>query len=66
MSNNRRIKISLGRTINDGNYGSYRADVSYETDINDDNDLEEAYSDVEDMLLLELDRAIYKISHRDT
>ncbi len=65
MSSNRRIRISLGRTVNDGNYGSYRADVSYEADISDNDDLAEAYSDVEDMLLLELDRAIYKILHRD-
>ncbi len=44
---NRRISISLGRTINTGNYASLRVDVSLETDLLDGEQLSPAMEELQ-------------------
>ena len=55
-----KISISMGRTVNDGNYGSYRAEVSFETDVNVE-EVESAYVDIENIVLSQLERTLLKV-----
>ena len=43
---NRRLKVSVGRTINTGDYESFRVDVGLEADIDDKTPFNEAYADL--------------------
>jgi len=43
---NRRLKVNVGRTINTGDYESFRVDVGLEADIDDKTPFNEAYADL--------------------
>jgi hypothetical protein len=43
---NRRIEVTLSRTINLGNYESFKTQVGLTVDVPDNEDLQEAYSEV--------------------
>ncbi len=40
---NRRIGVSISRTISDGNYGSYKCNTFVETDIDDNADIDSEF-----------------------
>ena len=43
---NRRLKVSLGRTLNMGDYESYRVDVGLEADVEDGRPFNESYQEL--------------------
>jgi len=43
---NRRLKVNIGKTINTGNFESFRVDVGLEADIDDQVPFNEAYSEL--------------------
>jgi len=43
---NRRLKVNVGRTINTGNFESFRVDVGLEADIEDRVSFNEAYAEL--------------------
>ena len=47
-----KLRISRGRTINKGNYESYRYDVSLEEEFDDDTSYNEAYDKLSDLVYL--------------
>ena len=57
---NRRIEITLSKTINLGNYESSKVQVGLTTDVPDDANLQEAYDMIESMVLAQLNKTIEK------
>lgn len=43
---NRRLKVSLGRTLNMGDYESYRVDVGLEAEVEDGRPFNESYQEL--------------------
>lgn len=58
----RRINMTLSRTLNDGNYGSYKATLGIETDIDDTTNLEEAYEKLYDEIFPQLELALGRLA----
>ena len=58
---NRRVSMSLSRTVSDGNFGSYKATISLEADIDDNEDLNEAYDEIYDEVFEQLEIKLGKL-----
>jgi hypothetical protein len=53
---NRRIEVTLSRTINLGNYESFKPQVGLTVDVPDNEDLQEAYDVVYSIVSEQLDK----------
>ncbi len=51
----RRLSVSIGRTVNLGNYNSIKMDATYSAVIKDDEDVEEMYGEFEEIVIDQLD-----------
>lgn len=60
-STKRRIEVSLGRTINTGDYESARIDVTYAADLKDKEDVVEAYESCWELVDRELSKKVKQI-----
>jgi len=63
-STKRRIEVSLGKTINLGDYESMRVDVTYAADLKDKEDAVEAYESCWELVDRELSKKIEQIEGR--
>lgn len=58
MFSERRIKYSLGRTLNIGNFESIRVDYSEEVLVNEDYDMDKARAALKEIVLKEIEKEI--------
>lgn len=58
MARSPRISVSVGRTVNMGNYETYRADVSYEDSLREGEDPNDAHERVSSMAHRLLDKEV--------
>lgn len=55
---NGKVAVSVTRTLNDGNYGSYKIGLSYEGDLEDGADVDDVYDQMYGYLVEKLEKKL--------